>query len=81
MTSQDFSVKFHKSKENLKNELSFEIEGDGVYGLDKSIVNGIRRTLLTDIKTCAFNDDNIVININKSSLHNEFLKQRISFRH
>ena len=78
MTSQDFSVKFHKSDKNLKNELFFEIEGDEVYGLDKSIVNGIRRTLLTDIKTCAFNDENIVININKSSLHNEFLKQRIS---
>ena len=43
-------------------------------------MNGIRRTLLTDIKTCAFNDENIVININKSSLHNEFLKHYNKFR-
>lgn len=78
MTSQDFSVKFNKNDKCLKNELCFDIKGDPVYGLDKSIVNGIRRTLLTDIETCAFNDENIVININKSSLHNEFLKQRIS---
>ena len=77
MTSQDFSVKFSKNDKCLKNELCFDIKGDPVYGLDKSIVNGIRRTLLTDIKTCAFNDENIGININKSSLHNEFLKQRI----
>ena len=78
MTFQDFSVKFHKSDKHLKNELSFELEGDEVYGLDKSIVNGIRRTLLTDIKTCAFNENNIIVNTNRSSLHNEFLKHRIS---
>ena len=35
MTSQDFSVKFHKpdtSSVKIKNDLSFEIEGDNVYG-------------------------------------------------
>ena len=82
MTSHDFSIKLNKpdeeNKSHSKNELSFEIQGDNIYGLDKSVINGIRRTLLTDINTCAFNENNIMININKSSLHNEFLKQRIS---
>ena len=48
------------------------------YGLDKSIVNGIRRTLLTDIQSVAFDPDNIIIEKNTGSLHNEFLKHRIS---
>ena len=46
--------------------------------LDKSIVNGIRRTLLTDIKSIAMNPDHIIIDKNSGSLHNEFLKHRIS---
>ena len=48
------------------------------YGLDKSITNGIRRTLLTDIQSVAFDPDNIKIEKNTGSLHNEFLKHRIS---
>lgn len=77
MTSSDFSVKFH-SIDKSSNKLHFEVEGDKVYGFDKSIINGIRRTLITDIETCAFEETNIIINTNKSALHNEFLKHRIS---
>ena len=84
MTSSDFSVKFHKLDESTKlklrnsDKLNFEIQGDKIYGLDKSVINGIRRTLITDIDTCAFEESNIIINTNKSALHNEFLKHRIS---
>ena len=36
-------------------ELRFVISGDDDYGFDKSLVNAIRRTLLTDIPTIGFN--------------------------
>jgi len=77
-THGDFDIKITKSKESNKKNLVFDIQGDVNYGLDKSIVNGIRRTLLTDIKTIAFNENDIVINKNYGGLHNEFLKHRIS---
>ncbi len=63
-------------------ELKFIISGSETYGFDKSIINSIRRTLLTDIPTVAFRtDDNsskdITITTNTGSLHNEMLLQRI----
>ena len=77
-THSDFDIKIIKSKTSDKKNLIFDILGSVEYGLDKSIVNGIRRTLLTDIKTIAFNEEDIVINTNNGGLHNEFLKHRIS---
>ena len=77
-THGDFDIKIIKSKESDKRNSIFDIHGDVNYGLDKSIVNGIRRTLLTDIKTIAFNEEDIAINTNHGGLHNEFLKHRIS---
>ena len=41
--------------EQTNGELRFVLSGDDKYGLDKSIVNGIRRVLLTDIPTVGFN--------------------------
>ena len=35
--------------------LNFTIKGDYEKGFDKSLINGIRRTLLNDISTVAFN--------------------------
>jgi len=67
-----------------KDTLNFTIKGDYEKGLDKSLINGIRRTLLNDISTVAFNvnDTNpkpdIIIENNSSSLHNEMIKERIS---
>ena len=46
---------------NNKDKLSFEIRGDNKIGLDKSLLNGIRRTLITDIKTVSFNTIEIQI--------------------
>jgi DNA-directed RNA polymerase subunit L len=77
MTSKDFIPKYSNKKID-KNALTFTLSGDEKYGLDKSIVNGIRRTLLTDIHSVAFDPDNIIIEKNTGSLHNEFLKHRIS---
>jgi len=68
----------------FKNDiLSFELSGSESYGLDKSMVNCIRRTILTDIPTLSFRvDENIIKDINVTentgSIHNEMLLQRIS---
>jgi DNA-directed RNA polymerase subunit L len=77
MTSKEFKVNY-LNKDINKKTFNFRVSGDEKYGLDKSIANGIRRTLLSDIKTVAINPDNIIINTNSGSLHNEFLKHRIS---
>ena len=60
MTSKDFIPKYSNKKID-KNTLTFTLSGDDKYGLDKSIANGIRRTLLTDIHSVAFDPDNIII--------------------
>ena len=68
--------------ESKKNSLTFEIKGSPEYGLDKSIINSIRRILLSRIPSVAFvtkrvNGD-LIVNKNNTSLHNEFLLHRIS---
>ena len=67
-------------KKSKASEIKFDIKGDKENGLDKSIVNSIRRTLLSTIPTVAFRTDinsDIIIKKNNSSLHNEFLADRI----
>lgn len=67
-----------------KDTLKFTISGNNEYGFDKSVINAIRRTLLNDIPTVAFEtDDNIqykdiIMVTNHTSLHNEMILQRIS---
>ena len=64
--------------------LTFSIEGQYKDGLDKSLINGIRRTLLNDIPSVAFNVNennpkpDLIIETNTSSLHNEMIKERIA---
>ena len=61
------------------------IKGTNEYGLDKSIINALRRILLDEIPTTAFhydeysNENDILILKNNTSLHNEMILQRISF--
>ncbi len=59
--------------------IKFDIQGKGLH---KSIINGIRRTLLSSIPTVAFRTDDgnsdMIIKKNNTSLHNEFLSHRIS---
>ena len=68
-------------KKSKATELQFDIKGDTDNGLDKSIVNSLRRTLLSTIPTVAFrtesDNSDIVIKKNNASLHNEFLADRI----
>lgn len=68
-------------KKSNATELQFDIKGDTENGLDKSIVNSLRRTLLSTIPTVAFrtesDNSDIVIKKNNGALHNEFLADRI----
>lgn len=63
--------------------LSFTLNGSTEYGLDKSIVNSLRRTLLSEIPCVAFRVEegatkDMVMEVNNTSLHNEFLMHRFS---
>jgi len=82
------SVKFTPKYSDIRienGELRFIISGDKEYGFDKSLVNAIRRVLLTDIPTVGFKltltgeNNDLVMSTNNSSLHNEMLLHRISF--
>ena len=63
-----------KHSEENKGIMKFTIENTNV-----SIVNALRRVILTDLETVVFNTDNNNINIisNTTRFHNEILKQRL----
>ena len=77
---------FSVSIENVEvsdTSLDFEVHGSDEYGLEKSIMNSIRRTLLSEIPCVAFRVEegtqkDIIMEVNNTSLHNEFLLHRIS---
>jgi DNA-directed RNA polymerase subunit L len=77
----DFTCEITKKDTSTDDRLELDIKGNEEYGLDKTIVNAIRRTLLSSIETYAFrtNYENpgMKIEINNTSLHNEFILDRI----
>jgi hypothetical protein len=76
-----FTCEIIKKDTSTDNKLDIDIKGNELYGLDKTIVNSIRRTLLSSIETYAFRttykNSDITIEINNTSLHNEYLLDRI----
>ena len=60
------------------NTLVFDIKGSSKYGLDKCLINAIRRVLLSSIDVVGIEEKNIIIKKNNTTLHNEFIKDRIS---
>jgi len=79
----DFKVSIPKESINKNdNSLTFELKGDPKNGLDKTIVNGIRRILISSLPAVAFRIDgdnpDLVMVKNNTSLHNEFLLHRIA---
>ena len=57
-------------------DMKFTLQGTYEEGLDKSIANGLRRIISSEIPSVAFRTDegtklDIKIDINNSSLHNE----------
>lgn len=79
-----FTVSIESVKASNNNKLEFTIKGNNDYGFNKSIINGIRRTLLSEIPCVAFRTEegkpkDIIIETNNTSLHNEFLLHRIAY--
>ena len=78
----DFNIEIDLLSSKSENSIIFDIHGDFETGLHKSIVNALRRTLLSDIQSIGFridmNNKDIHIIQNNTSLHNEFLEHRIS---
>ncbi len=79
----EFKISIPKdSIEINENSLTFDFKGDPKYGLDKTIVNGIRRILLSSLPSVAFRltgeNPDLEITINNTSLHNEYLLHRFS---
>ena len=80
MTSFTVDISNTELKDNT---LNFHIAGSAEYGLDKSIINSIRRTLISEIPCVAFRVEegtpkDLIMEVNNSSLHNEFLLHRLS---
>lgn len=63
---------------STKGKYTFEIKSDIENPLEKSFVNAIRRTILTEIPTVGISQSDVYIEKNETSLHNEFMKHRIS---
>ena len=65
-----------------KQSLTFDIKGDIENGLHKSVVNGIRRTLVASIPSVEVrtlsDDSDMCIITNTNSLHHEVMIQQIS---
>lgn len=79
----DFKVEIPKGSINIDGDsLKFDIHGDKDYGLDKTIVNGIRRTLLASLPSVAFRTSgstpDLKMETNNTSLHNEYLLHRVA---
>ena len=76
------NIKIELDKKSKATELQFDIKGDTETGLNTSIVNSLRRTLLSTIPTVAFRTESensdLIINKNNGALHNEFLVDRIA---
>ena len=77
-----FEVSIEKT-EVKGNTLEFNLVGSAEYGLDKSIVNSLRRTLMSEIPCIAFRveeyaEKDIIVEVNNTSLHNEFIMHRLS---
>ncbi len=64
---------YFKNKEITKDNIKFELTN-----VNTGLANGIRRVLIANIETIAFNENNINITENTAVLHNEYIKHRIS---
>ena len=47
-------ISYPKNAQNTKDSITFEIQGDREEGLNKSVINSIRRVLLSSIQSVGF---------------------------
>jgi DNA-directed RNA polymerase subunit L/DNA-directed RNA polymerase alpha subunit len=62
----------------ITNDIEEKITNFLVYDVDTNIINGLRRIMMSELKSHAFNEKNIIINKNTSLLHNEIIRHRLS---
>lgn len=78
----EISITYPENGKNKPNSIVFDIMGNKEKGLNKSIVNSLRRTLLSSIPSVGFrtemNKTDIKIVKNTSPLHNEYILHRIA---
>jgi DNA-directed RNA polymerase subunit L len=76
------SITIDNIQRSSSNTVTFDIHGTPENGFDKSQVNAIRRTLLSSIPSVGFSLEgdktNLTMIRNDSSLHNEFILNRIA---
>ena len=79
---KEITIKLITDKSTSDNSIVFDIYGNETVGLHKSIINSLRRTLLSSINTVGFrtsiDSNDIIIKKNTTSLHNEYLLHRIA---
>lgn len=75
------SINYTGEEKQNENSITFDIKGEKDKGLNKSIINSLRRVLLSSIPSVGFRTemDNSDIKIlkNTTQLHNEFILHRI----
>jgi DNA-directed RNA polymerase subunit L len=79
---ENISISYPENGKNEKNSIVFDIKGDEDVGLNKSVINSLRRVLLSSIPSVGFRTEmkntDIKIIKNTSPLHNEYILHRIS---
>ena len=76
----NFTIEYLNIKHD-ENNLYFQLKGNKQYGLDKTIINAIRRISLTRIPTVSLSKESVNMINNVSSLNNEYIIDRISLLH
>ena len=78
----EISISYPENGKNEKNSIVFDIKGDEINGLNKTIVNSIRRVLLSSIPSVGFRTEmkktDLKVIKNTSPLHNEYILHRIA---
>ena len=78
----DISISYQENVKQGENSIVFDLKGDKENGLNKTIVNSLRRVLLSSIPCIGFRTDmkktDIKILKNTSPLHNGYLQHRVA---
>ena len=78
----EISIELNTEDTTSHNNIVFDIKGNNITGLHKSIINSLRRTLLSSISTVGFrtsiDSSDIIVKKNTTSLHSEYLLHRIA---
>ena len=74
-------INYTDDQKQSENNITFDIKGEKDKGLNKSIINSLRRVLLSSIPSVGFRTEmensDIKILKNTTPLHNEFISHRI----